>query len=155
MFVNMRGRRGDGRARARRRQAGFTLVELLLVLVILATLAAIVIPKFSGRTEQAKVTAAQTQISTLGTALDSYEVDVGSYPSSSEGLNALMVKPGNITGWRGPYMKQEIPLDPWGHEYVYEFPGKHSDGRYDLMSLGPDGRAGNEDDITNWSTTKS
>ncbi len=142
-------------ARAARRQAGFTLVELLLVLVILATLAAIVIPKFSGRTEQAKVTAAQTQISTLGTALDSYEVDVGSYPSSSEGLNALMVKPGNVTGWRGPYMKQEIPPDPWGNEYIYEYPGKHNDGRYDLMSMGPDGRAGNDDDITNWTVRKS
>lgn len=153
--MNRRSARVAEPARAARRQAGFTLVELLLVLVILATLAAIVIPKFSGRTEQAKVTAAQTQISTLGTALDSYEVDVGSYPSSSEGLNALMVKPGNVTGWRGPYMKQEIPPDPWGNEYIYEYPGKHNDGRYDLMSMGPDGRAGNDDDITNWTVRKS
>lgn len=153
--MNTRSTRVVGPARAASRQAGFTLVELLLVLVILATLAAIVIPKFSGRTEQAKVTAAQTQISTLGTALDSYEVDVGSYPSSSEGLNALMVKPGNVTGWRGPYMKQEIPPDPWGNEYIYEYPDKHNDGRYDLMSMGPDGRAGNDDDITNWTVRKS
>lgn len=153
--MRTRTTREVGPRRGARRQAGFTLVELLLVLVILATLAAIVIPKFSGRTEQAKVTAAQTQISTLGTALDSYEVDVGSYPSSSEGLNALMVKPGNVTGWRGPYMKQDIPLDPWGHEYIYEYPGKHNDGRYDLMSMGPDGRAGNDDDITNWTVPRS
>ncbi len=140
--------------RSRRRRAGFTLVELLLVLVILATLAAIVIPRFSGRTEQAKVTAAQTQISNLGTALDSYEVDVGSYPSTSDGLEALLVKPSNAQGWRGPYMKQEIPLDPWGNPYIYEYPSKHMDGGYDLMSMGPDGRAGSADDIANWTTKR-
>ena len=131
---------------------GFTLVELLLVLAILAVLAAIVIPKFSGRTEQARVTAATTQISNLGTALDSYEVDTGSYPDSNMGLQALVAKPANVDNWRGPYMKQDIPKDPWGDPYVYEFPGKHGEGHYDLYSYGPDKRAGTDDDITNWST---
>jgi len=135
--------------RGARDRAGFTLVELLLVLAILATLAAIVIPKFAGRTEQAKLTAAKAQIANLGTALDSYEVDTGAYPSGNDGLRALLERPGNVDGWRGPYMKQDIPLDPWGHPYVYEFPGKRGENRYDLYSFGPDGRAGTDDDVTN------
>lgn len=135
-------------------RAGFTLVELLLVLVILATLAAIVIPKFSGRTEQAKLTAARTQISNVETALDAYETDLGSYPSGSDGLRMLLEKPANADDWRGPYMKKEIPLDPWGHPYVYESPGKHNENGYDLMSAGPDGQAGTADDITNWSASQ-
>lgn len=139
--------RSDGRA-------GFTLVELLLVLVILATLAAIVVPKFSGRTEQARVTAAQTQIANFGTALDAFETDVGFYPEGSDGLQALRVPPPNAQGWRGPYLKQDIPLDPWGRAYIYECPGRHNESGYDLMSLGQDGRADTADDITNWSTRR-
>lgn len=142
------------RLRSERSRAGFTMIELLLVLAILAILAAIVIPKLAGRSEQARVTAAQTEISNLETALDSYEVDTGSYPDSSMGLQALMVKPANVDNWRGPYMTKDIPADPWGHPYVYEYPGKHVEGRYDLYSWGPDGRAGTDDDITNWSTKK-
>lgn len=133
-------------------RSGFTLVELLLVLVILATLAAIVIPKFSGRTEQAKLTAARTQISNLETALDAYETDLGSYPTGSDGLRMLLEKPADTEDWRGPYMKKAIPPDPWGHPYVYECPGRHNENGYDLMSAGPDGQAGTNDDITNWST---
>lgn len=142
------------RRNAARRRGGFTLVELLLVLVILATLAAIVLPKFTGRSEQAKIAAATTQISSFATVLDSYEVDTGSFPDSNTGLRALREKPGEIEGWRGPYLQQEIPMDPWGHPYVYEYPGKHSENHYDLMSMGPDGRADTEDDINNWSTAK-
>ena len=141
-------------ARSRAATAGFTLVELLLVLVILATLAAIVIPKFSGRTEQAKLTAARTQISNLETALDSYETDLGSYPTGSDGLRMLMERPGNTEDWHGPYMKKGIPPDPWGHPYVFECPGKHNQEGYDLMSAGPDGQIGTDDDITNWDTKK-
>ena len=137
----------------RLRQRAFTLIELLLVLVILGILAAIVVPKFAGRTEQARLTAAQSQISTFGTALDAFEVDNGSYPKGKSGLNDLMVQPRDTQNWRGPYMKSEVPLDPWGHAYVYECPGKHNPSSYDLMSLGPDGRAGSEDDIANWQTT--
>jgi general secretion pathway protein G len=135
-------------------QHGFTLVEMLLVLVILATLAAIVVPKFAGRSKQAKVTAAQTQISNFEITLDAFEVDNGFYPKGSDGLEALVDKPSNANNWRGPYLKQDIPFDPWGNEYIYENPGKYNSEAYDLYSLGPDGRVGGDDDITNWKTTQ-
>jgi general secretion pathway protein G len=133
----------------RRGGAGFTLIELLLVLVILGVLAAIVVPKFSGRTEQARVTAAETQISTFGTALDAFEVDMGFYPKGKDGLQELIKQPRDAQNWRGPYLKSEIPVDPWGNPYIYECPGKRNPSSYDLMSKGPDGRAGGDDDITN------
>ncbi len=136
-----------------RTNAAFTLIELLIVLVILGVLAAIVVPKFSGRTEQARQTAAQSQISTFGTALDSFEVDTGSYPKGKGGLNALVQQPSNVQSWRGPYLKSEIPKDPWGNEYIYECPGKHNPSSYDITSKGPDGQLGSEDDISNWSSS--
>lgn len=129
---------------------GFTLVELLLVLVILGTLAAIVVPKFAGRTEQARITAAQAQIANFGVMLDAFEVDNGSYPKGKDGLVDLVQQPRDAINWRGPYMKTDIPDDPWGNPYVYECPGRHNESSYDLMSAGPDGRAGTEDDINNW-----
>jgi len=132
---------------------GFTLVEMLLVLVILGILATLILPKFSGRTEQARATAAQVQIATFGTALDAYEVDTGSYPHGSNGLQALVVQPGDATNWRGPYLKSDIPLDPWGHAYTYECPGRNNPSGYDIRSAGPDGQFGTSDDITNSSTT--
>jgi general secretion pathway protein G len=135
-------------------QQAFTLVELLLVLVILGILAAIVIPRFSGRTEQAKQAAAQTQISTFGTALDAYEVDNGAYPKGKNGLADLVQQPRDLQNWKGPYLKGEIPLDPWGHPYIYECPGKHNASGYDIVSMGADGRLGNEDDIANWQQQK-
>ena len=141
------------RTRAHKRQA-FTLIELLLVLVILGILAAIVVPKFSGRTEQARVTAAQSQISTFGTALDAFEVDNGYFPKGKNGLNDLVQQPRDAQNWKGPYLKSDIPLDPWGHAYIYECPGKHNPTGYDLMSMGFDGRAGSDDDITNWQQKK-
>jgi general secretion pathway protein G len=101
-------------SRLPRSRRGFTLVELLLVLVILGTLAALVLPKFTGRTEQARITAAQTQIATFGTALDAYEVDTGSYPSGSGGLQSLVSAPSDVQGWRGPYLKSDIPGRPVG-----------------------------------------
>ena len=128
-----------------RRARGFTLVEMLLVLVILATLAAIVIPKMAGRSQQAKVTAAATQISSFKSSLDAYEVDTGAYP---KGGNLAELVSSNAQGWKGPYL-DKIPADPWGNNYTYDYPGKH--GTYDLMSPGPDGRAGNDDDVTSWS----
>jgi general secretion pathway protein G len=134
----------------RRRGSGFTLIELLLVLVILGILAAIVVPKFSGRTEQARITAAQTQISTFGTALDAFEVDMGYYPKGKDGLSDLVQPPRDGQNWKGPYLKNEIPLDPWQNPYVYEYPGKRNAKSYDLLSMGPDGRVGGDDDVTNW-----
>jgi len=148
----------DGSPRLRaatvlRRNRGFTLIELLLVLVILGILAAVVVPKFSGRTEQARIAAAQAQISTFGTALDAYEVDNGSYPKGKDGLQLLIEQPrDNQTTWKGPYLKGQIPNDPWGQPYLYECPGRQNPTSYDVSSAGPDGREGNEDDITNWDT---
>lgn len=136
-------------ARRRHGEGAFTLVELLLVLVILGILAAIVIPKFSGRTEQAQITAAQTQISTFNTALNAFEVDTGSYPRGSDGLQQLVVAPPDVTGWRGPYLVSDIPRDPWGQPYTYEFPGRLNPSGYDIVSMGPDKQPGTADDITN------
>jgi general secretion pathway protein G len=124
---------------AGRRRNAFTLVELLLVLTILAILAGIVLPRMTGSTERARVTAAQTQVSTLGTALGAYEVDNGAYPRGREGLQALMVRPRDAQNWHGPYMEKDIPMDPWGHPYVYECPGKRNPSGYDLYATGPDG----------------
>jgi general secretion pathway protein G len=135
--------------------AAFTLIELLLVLVILGVLAAIVVPKFAGRTEQARNTAAKTQISNFETALDAFEVDNGYYPKGKNGLTDLVAQPKDAPNWHGPYLKQEsIPNDPWGQAYIYDCPGKHNASTYDIMSMGPDGRAGGDDDITSWDQSR-
>jgi general secretion pathway protein G len=133
-----------------RRRAGFTLIELLLVLVILAALAAIVTPKFANRSKQARITAAGTQIAQLEVALDAFEIDVGRYPTASEGLDALVEKPSNAEGWQQPYLKRDVPRDPWGNDYIYRYPGQHNEDGYDLYSYGPDGKQGGGDDIMNW-----
>jgi len=137
---------------SRIRRSAFTLVEMLLVLVILAVLAAIVIPKFSGRSQQAKETAAKTQIKSIELALDAFEVDTGAYPQGS--LDVLVNQPSNAQNWRGPYLKQGVPADPWGNPYTYVYPGKQNPKGYDISSMGPDGRAGGDDDINNWSEAK-
>ncbi|MCY3023877.1 MAG: type II secretion system major pseudopilin GspG [Planctomycetota bacterium] len=131
--------------------SGFTLVELLLVLVILAVLAAVVVPKFTKRSEQARVAAATTDIANLGTALDAFEIDTGRYPSSDEGIKALMEQPSNAKDWKGPYLKRLVLNDPWGNPYIYRSPGQHNPSGYDLYSFGPDGQEGGSDDIDNWS----
>jgi general secretion pathway protein G len=132
------------------RQA-FTLIELLLVLVILSILAAVVVPKFTNRSEQARNTAAKTDISTLELQLDAFEVDAGRPPTTEEGLAALVEQPPNIKSWHGPYLKRGVPKDPWGNEYAYRCPGQHNVSGYDLFSMGPDGREGGSDDVDNWS----
>ena len=138
----------------RKSSRGFTLVELLLVLVILAVLASIIVPKFTGRTEQAKIAAATTDISNLGVSLDAFEVDTGRYPTTDEGLRALTELPGNIKkeSWHGPYLKKAVANDPWGHPYIYHCPGQHNQSSYDLSSMGPSGQENGGDAIDNWTS---
>jgi general secretion pathway protein G len=134
------------------RRAGFTLIELLLVLVILASLAAIVTPKFAKRSEQARITAARTQISQFEVGLDAFEIDLSRYPTAAEGLRALVERPtSDAEEWQQPYMRRGIPKDPWGNDYIYRYPGQHNEEGYDLYSYGPDRKQGGGDDITNWS----
>jgi general secretion pathway protein G len=128
--------------------AAFTLIELLLVLVIIAVLASVVVPKFAGRSEQARVAATKADITILDAAFDQFEQDCGRYPTTEEGLSALVQQPANVQNWHGPYIKKGEPVDQWKNAYVYRFPGTQGTD-YDLYSFGPDGREGN-DDITNW-----
>jgi len=136
------------------RRHGFTLIEIMLVIIIIGVLVAMVVPSISGRSNQARKAAAVTDIeSNLDNALDLYQLDNGHYPTTEQGLMALIEKPTADpvpAKWSGPYLKKKrLPKDPWGHEYVYAFPGEHNKEGYDLSSLGPDGIAG-KDDITNW-----
>lgn len=127
----------------------FTLVELMLVVIIIGILVAMVMPRLSGRAQQAKEAAARADIeANIGSALDLYELDNGAYPTTDEGLAALISKPTSASGWRGPYLKKK-PKDPWGNEYHYKSPGSHNSD-YDLYSYGKDNSEGSEDDIVNW-----
>jgi len=135
----------------RRRDAGITLIELLVVMVIIAMFATLVGARLFRNVDKAKQTQAKAQIQEFESVLDMYRLDVGRYPSTEEGRQALQVKPANVANWDGPYLKKDIPLDPWGHPYVYKFPGQHTD--FDLYSLGGDGQEGGEGnnaDIVNW-----
>ena len=132
-----------------RRRGGFSLMELLLVLVILGVLAALVVPRFANRSQQARETAAKADVSSIETAIGAFEIDNGRYPTTEEGLEALIKSPPGLDGWRGPYLARGLPTDPWGNEYVYRYPGQQNPDGFDLYSQGPDGREGN-DDIGNW-----
>ena len=130
---------------------GFTLVELIVVVIIIGLLAGLVLPQFIRQEEKAKLKAAQAQIELLGTALDTFRLDVGRYPSTEEGLQALRQKPGTLDRWDGPYLKKDLPQDPWGKPYMYKSPGDH--GPYDIVSYGADGAPGGDGDnrdITSW-----
>ena len=129
---------------------GFTLVELLVVMVIIGLLAALVGPRLFPKLGKGKQAAAKAQIELLGQALDQYRLDTGSYPTTEQGLNALVTNPG-VEKWEGPYLKKGLPVDPWGKPYVYQYPGSH--GEYDLISYGKDGKPGGEGedkDVTSW-----
>lgn len=139
------------RIASRRRQAGFTLLELLIVVIILGLLAALVGPRLFGTLDKAKKQVAKTQIELLSGALDQFRLDVGRYPTTDEGLDALVNPPEGMERWNGPYLEKGVPKDPWGHAYVYTSPGEH--GEYDMISLGLDGEPGGEGenaDITSW-----
>ena len=132
--------------------AGFTLLELLVVLAILAMLAAFAVPQVMNYLDRARSDSAKVQISNISTALDLYRLDVGRYPSTSEGLGSLVERPGDGDRWNGPYVKKaESLIDPWGEPYGYRSPGQH--GAYDLFSLGADkaeGGEGEDRDLTSW-----
>ncbi|MCM8812731.1 MAG: type II secretion system major pseudopilin GspG [Candidatus Omnitrophica bacterium] len=134
-------------------RAGFTLIELMLVVMIIGTLAALVIPNLAGRAEKARITAAKSDIeSNIPTALDLYELDNGAYPTTQQGLAALREKPTTPPlpkNWNGPYLKKKY-LDPWGNVYQYVFPGVHNKDGFDLYSFGKDGVEGGGDDVANW-----
>ena len=142
--------------RAGRRPTGFTLIELLVVIIVLGLLAALVGPRILGRVSEAKSATAKTQLELLGTALDTYRLDNGSYPTTDQGLGALQSKPTRDPvplDWRGPYLKRDVPSDPWGRPSLYTSPGDHNRSGYDLSTLGRDGQIGGTDedaDITNW-----
>ncbi len=137
-------------------QKGITLIELMVVMIILGLLASLVVPKMFGKVGQAKQRAAYAQIELFGTALDSFRLDTGRYPTTSEGLESLITMPSGVDYWNGPYLKKmEIPLDPWNHPYHYESPGSHGD--YDLYSYGGDGTEGGDGedmDIVSWKGLK-
>jgi general secretion pathway protein G len=122
---------------------GFTLIELLVVLVIIGLLATLVAPNFIGQSEKAKPKAARAQLENMRNALDMFQLDVGRYPTTEEGLQSLRQRPSSAPRWAGPYLRDEIPLDPWGRPYVYRSPGEGG-SNYDLGSYGADGRAGGE-----------
>lgn len=140
------------RNRNRRSQRGLTLIEMMVVVTIIAMFSALVLPKFLGRTDQARMTAAKTQINGFMTALGAYKLDTSFYPSTEMGLAALRLRPASVNNWMGPYMPQDIPLDPWQRPYAYRYPGEHGD-EPDIVCFGADGQPGGEGinaDIVSW-----
>ena len=133
-----------------RKVLGFTLLELLVVIVIIGLLAAYVGPKYFAQLGKSEVTAAKAQIEALDRAVDTFRLDVGRFPANEEGLAALNTKPANADKWNGPYLKKDVPLDPWGHPYVYKIPGNKGD--FEILSYGKDGQpggVGDDADISN------
>ena len=125
---------------------GFTLLELLVVMVIIGLLAGIVAPQYFAQIGKSNAKVARAQIESFGQALDQYRLDVGQYPTTEQGLLALRAAPQQVARWQGPYLKRDIPDDPWGRAYVYKRPGQHGD--YDLVSLGSDGQPGGDGEAT-------
>ena len=132
-------------------QHGFTLLELLVVMVIIGLLASYVGPRYFSQVGKSEVKTARAQIDGLEKALDQYRLDIGHYPTTEQGLSALVTQPTNEPRWSGPYLKKSVPPDPWGNPYVYKKPGDH--GEFDLLSYGNDGQPGGDGeaaDIVNW-----
>ena len=127
----------------RRRQAGITLIEMLVVVTIIALFAAVVLTNMMPKLDKARRTAARTQVNGFMTALGTYKLDTGTYPTTEMGLRALREKPEAVNGWQGPYLQKDVPKDPWGNEYVYKYPGDHGDDP-DVCSLGLDGKPGGD-----------
>jgi general secretion pathway protein G len=132
--------------REHRARRGFTLIELLVVILILAILAALIVPRLIGRAGDAKISAAQSNLAAMGRLLETFRLDVGRYPTTEEGLQALREAPADAEGWKGPYMTRPIPLDPWNNEFMYEYPGVDGDDSYLLYSYGSDGVEGGVDE---------
>ena len=133
-------------------RAGVTLIEMLVVVTIIALFAALVAPRMLKKSDVARVTAARAQINSFMTALGTYKLDTGTFPTTEQGLQALRDKPTDANQWAGPYLPQEIPVDPWGHPYAYKFPGEHGD-EPDVISYGADGQPGGDAlnaDIVSW-----
>ncbi len=136
-----------------RTQAGVTLIEMLVVVTIIALFAALVAPRMMHQADNARKTQAAAQINSFMTALGAYKLDTGTYPTTEQGLQALRVQPENMTQWQGPYLPKDIPNDPWGHAYIYKFPGDHGAEEPDIICLGADGQPGGEGlnaDIVSW-----
>jgi general secretion pathway protein G len=137
--------------KVKRQDRGFTLIEIMVVVIIIGLLAALVGPRLFGKVSTARQKAAKAQIELFGTALDTFRLDTGRYPTTEEGLKALREKPSAVENWQGPYLPKEIPVDPWNKPYVYRSPGQQGD--YDLISYGLDGSEGGEgenQDIVSW-----
>ena len=135
----------------RRTDKGFTLIEILIVVIIIGLLASLVGPKLFSKVSGARQKSAKAQIELFGTALDAFRLDTGRYPTTEEGLKALREKPSGVEKWNGPYLPKEIPVDPWGKPYIYKSPGEH--GEYDLLTYGLDGVEGGEgenQDVVSW-----
>ncbi len=138
--------------RRNKSEAGVTLIEMMVVVTIIALFAALVLPRMLGQADRARKTAARAQINAYMTALGSYKLDTGLFPTTEQGLQALRTKPENVTNWQGPYLLKDIEMDPWGHAYVYRYPGEHGD-EPDILCYGADGQPGGEGinaDIASW-----
>jgi general secretion pathway protein G len=137
----------------RRAQAGVTLIEMLVVMTIIALFAALVVPNMLKHGDQARIVKAHSDIQTFMGAIATYKLDTGLFPSSDQGLRALREKPADVNQWAGPYIQQDVPKDPWGHDYVYRFPGEHDPSEPEIICLGADGQPGGEGnnaDIVSW-----
>lgn len=141
-----------GRLRTRNFRSGFTLIELIVVIMILGLLAGLVVPRLFKQAARAKTSTAKAQIAAFQTALAAHKLDTGTFPTNEQGLQALRVAPSGVRNWDGPYLPKDIPLDPWGRAYIYRYPGQHGD-EPDIISYGADGQEGGEgenEDILSW-----